>query len=517
MRSAPFTLPTGLAELASALEAGKAPDQLARRGSHAARSAAIWHTGVPMNDRHVLLASVERIDGDLTGMRQEHATKYAAAQKAEKDVAAAVAAGESVTPDHAAFKAMDEAGKAAGELEDRINAQEVVKARLVQQMGAAGIQPTGEGNQDRDGYMAALRELRGTLVDGQGSRPSAGMRIVETDDYKQAQSSGLFLRQEYGQRIGLGEGMDREELKSALITGADSGSAGAFVQPQRIGYFPLPLRPLTILDLITIGQTDSDLIEYVRMLSFTNNAATVPEAISTANIGVGGGEVTAIQGGLKPESAMAFEIVQEAVSTLAHWFPATKRALADAGQLRTIIDGALRWGLGDVLERQIVAGDGVGDNLLGILEQTGMNSIPAGTTSHADKIHKAKTQIRLDGFLASGVLINPLDAEVIWLSRDGSGGSPTTGAYLFGNPNAMGPRTLWGMPVAESPAVPQGTAIVGALEAAILWLREGTQIMASDSHKDWFTRNMVAILAEMRAGFGIPTPAAFAEVNLAQS
>lgn len=465
-------------------------------------------------DRHALLPAVEKIDATLVDLRQEHATKFAAAQKAERDVAAAIAAGQEVNEDHEAFKALDETGKAAGELEDRINAQETVKARLVQQMGQAGIQPAGEGNSERDGYMAALQELRG--VAGLGAdRPTPGQRLTEGERYQEAVSSGALMQSEYGKRIPLGEAMNREELKAALITGADAGSAGAFVQPQRIGYFPLPLRPLTILDLITIGQTDSDLIEYIRMLSFTNNAAAVPEAISTADIGGGAGQVTAIQGGQKPESAMAFEIVQEAVSTLAHWVPATKRALADAGQLRTIIDGHLRWGLGDVVERQIIAGDGVGDNLLGLLEQTGMNSIGAGTASHADKIHMAKTQIRLDGYIASGVAMNPMDAEEIWLSRDGSGGAPNTGAYLFGNPNQMGPRTLWGMPVAESAAIPQGTAIVGAFEAAIFWLREGTQIMASDSHRDWFTRNMVAILAEMRGGFGVPTPGAFGEVDLA--
>jgi HK97 family phage major capsid protein len=129
-------------------------------------------------------------------------------------------------------------------------------------------------------------------------------------------------------------------------------------------------------------------------------------------------------------------------------------------------------------------------------------------------VHNGITEIRLDGFQATGIIMHPQDAETIWLSRDNSGGAGT-GGYLFGAPNNPGPRTLWGLPVAETPAMPQGTALVGALRAAILWLREGTQVLASDSHEDFFTRNLVAILAEMRAGFGVPTPAALAEVNLA--
>lgn len=506
-----FTLPNGLAELAAAVQDGRQAAQDGRYASHTQRSQEIWATGTPVNDRHVLLKSVEKIDGDLVAMRQEHATKYAANQDVQKEVAAATAAGQPVTPDSDLFKKLDDTGKAVGELEDRINAQEIVKARLVQQMGQAGISPAGEGNADRDDYLSAMRDLTGAFAGVSATPRSPGERIAEHELYKKAVASGALLQREYGGPINLGQAMSRDELKSALITGSDSASAGAFVVPQRVGYYPLPLRPLTILDLITIGQTDSDLIEFVRMLSLTNSAAETAEAITAAPIG---GGVTAVQGGAKPESGMSFQIVQEAVSTIAHWVPATKRALADAGQMRTIIDGMLSWGLGDRLERQIVNGNGVGDNLLGLLQQTGLNSIPAGPSSGADKIHRGKTQIRLDGYTATGVILNPLDAEDIWLSRENTGG-PGTGGYLFGSPNNPGPRTLWGLPVAETPAIPQGTAIVGALQAAIFWLREGTQILASDSHADFFTRNLVAVLAEMRGGFGVPTPGAFAEIDLA--
>src|SRR5207244_293993 len=106
-----------------------------------------------------------------------------------------------------------------------------------------------------------------------------------------------------------------------------------------------------------------------------------------------------------------------------------------------------------------------------------------------------------DGFNSTGIIMNPLDAETIWLSRENGDG---TGAYLFGAPNNPGPRTLWGLPVAETPAMPAGTALVGNLRAAIFWLREGAQVVASDSHVDFFTRNLVAVLAEMRGGFGVP-------------
>jgi HK97 family phage major capsid protein len=476
--------------------------------------AELERAGVPLNAKHPLLATVEKIDADLTGVRQDAATSHSAMQEAERAVAAATAAGETVDTDHAAFKAMEAAGKDYGDKADTITRLETTKAGLIAQMAQAGITPStaADGGAERDRYVEELRELAN--AGGMIRNPkSVGERLVEGDLYKQAQSDGSLTRRKIGD-VALGEGMNREELKAALLTGGDPGSAGAFVTPDRQGYYPLPLRPLTVLDLITIGQTNSDLVEFVRMLSLTNAAAETAEAITAAPID--GTTVSAVQGGRKPESGMAFEVVQEGVSTIAHWVPATKRALSDAGQLRTIIDGALRWGLGDRLERQVVNGNGVGENLLGLLQQPGTNAVaPADTPGYsaADRVLRAKTLIRLDGYMATGVILNPLDAEAIWLSRDESGG-PGTGGYLFGAPNNPGPRTLWGLPVAESPAAPEGTALVGALQAAVLWLREGTQVLASDSHEDFFTRNLVAVLAEMRAGFGVPTPAAFAEVDL---
>ena len=49
----------------------------------------------------------------------------------------------------------------------------------------------------------------------------------------------------------------------------------------------------------------------------------------------------------------------------------------------------------------------------------------------------------------------------------------------------------------------QNTALVGDFHQAILWEREGVSLMVSDQHADFFTRNLLAILAEMRAAFGI--------------
>ena len=44
------------------------------------------------------------------------------------------------------------------------------------------------------------------------------------------------------------------------------------------------------------------------------------------------------------------------VKTIAHWIPITKRAAADAAQVRTLVDNFLRYGLNEELEDQMLTG-----------------------------------------------------------------------------------------------------------------------------------------------------------------
>lgn len=432
----------------------------------------------------------DEVAGTIGELKQTAAEKWTALEAAKKAVAEAPEPPKST--DDPLMKALSDADKAYGTVADQIAGAEAVKMNLMDALARTGGGPVDDPKRHKDEPFGG-REDRAK---------SPGYRIAESKDYKDLIASGALTSSAPLNVKKLGEGMTRDEFK-ALITGAADLSGGAFITPDRIGYYPLPQRPLTILDLITVGDTDSDLVEYVRQTSTTIAAANVAEAT----------DVTGTSG-TKPQSDMAFDIVQTGVKQLAHWVAATRRSLADVGQMRTIIDGLLRYGLDRHMEDQVVAGDGAGENLRGILNTSGLLSVPAGVQSHADKVHFGITKVLLANFQATGVVMNPLDWETIRLSRENTGGAGT-GAYLFGPPSQVGIETLWGRGVAVTPAIPQGTALVGDMRACILWVREGTQILASDSHADFFIRNLVAVLAENRAAFGIPYPQALAEVNLA--
>lgn len=287
----------------------------------------------------------------------------------------------------------------------------------------------------------------------------------------------------------------RVSLKTLIASG--STSAGAFISADRTNIFDGGTfqRPLRIRDLVTTGTTDSNSVEFVRQTGFTNNAAIVAEATSAAD-------------GAKPESALSYELDTETVRTLAHWIPITRQALADVGQMRMYIEQFLRYGLEEVLDTQMVTGSGVGNNFTGILNTTGIQT-QAYTTDLLTTTRKARTKVVTVGRAQpTAYAFNPADWETIDLLQDNEA------RYYFGGPSVLGTPRLWGLPVVESEAVTSGHGIIGDWRLAALWDRQQAQIFVTDSHSDFFIRNILVLLAEMRAAFGVIRPAAFVDIDL---
>lgn len=332
----------------------------------------------------------------------------------------------------------------------------------------------------------------------QGRAPSLGSQFVDSTEWREY----LGRIAPTGQ-ISQNQRVDSPKLVipvgiNALITGLDSASGGAFVETDYTGiYETLGRRPLTIRDIISVRTTQSDLVHYVRQLTRGNAAAAVAEATATSG-----------SSGVKPEGSLTFLAVDEPVKTIAEWVAATKQALADVGQMRGIIDQELRGDLEEELEDQILTGDGTGANFTGLDAVSGTQD-QAWSTNALTTTRKARTLVRTVGrAVPTAYVMNPTDWETMDLLQDNEA------RYYFGGPAVLGQPRLWGLPVVESEAQPVGNAWVGDWRKAVLWDREQAMISVSDSHSDFFVRNLVAILGELRAAFGVIRPAAFVEVDL---
>lgn len=340
------------------------------------------------------------------------------------------------------------------------------------------------------------------LVEPRPDRRSLGQRFVQSDEWQEFMAKVAPNGFSDKQKFGASPAVQFASLlapRATLLTGASDTSGGAFVVNDVYpGLFPQGLqRPLTIRDIVTNGTTGSDTVEFVKLTAQTNAAAPTAEATATAGAS-----------GTKPESALTLAKVTETVKTIAHWIPATKRALSDAGQLRTLIDGFLRYGLEEELEDQMIAGDGTGENFTGISNISGVQAA-AWDTDLFTTTRKARTLIRTVGrAIPTAYVFHPNDWQTIDLLQDNE-------ARFYGaGPFGLSPARLWGLPVVESEGATEGVGYVGDFRKCVLWDREQASIQVSDSHSDFFIRNMVAILAELRAAFGCVQPNALAEIDL---
>lgn len=342
---------------------------------------------------------------------------------------------------------------------------------------------------------------------GRNERKSLGQLVAESVEYKDAIKRGLIsessMQGVVSSRFDASLIEQRMERR-ALITGASDTSGGAFVTPDYVpGYTDLRQRQLTLLDLISRIPTESDLISFVRQTGFTNSAAAVAEA-------------TGITGttGLKPESGIALEVVTKPVETIAHWVPITTRALADVRQMRTIIDGQLMLGIDLALENLIITGNGTTPNLEGILTNASVLTQALGSDTMLDALFKALVKVQVTGLaMPNAYVLNPLNWQTIRLSRENAS-TGTLGGYLFGPPSMAGASTLWGLPVVLSIGMTANTGVVAdwSMSTMALYDREQTVIRTGYVDDD-FIRNVLRILAEMRAAFALFRPTAVCKVT----
>lgn len=280
----------------------------------------------------------------------------------------------------------------------------------------------------------------------------------------------------------------------------DPASGGKLLVPQYLpGILQKLTRRLVVADLLASGTTDSNAIVYMVETLFTNAASTVAE------------------GAAKPESALTFDQVSEAVSKIAHWLPVTEELLEDVSAIRSYIDARLTLGVQLAEEDQLLNGNGTAPNLRGLMNRVGLATAIARDTpaltpaeTNADAFFRQITAIATNSFVyPDGIVINPANWGTVVVSKD------TTGNYLAGGPfQPQIPAMLWGLPVAPTPAIAAGTGLVGAFSTqAQVFRRGGLRVEASNSHQDYFIKNLVAIRAEERLALAVYRPAAFGKVT----
>jgi HK97 family phage major capsid protein len=283
------------------------------------------------------------------------------------------------------------------------------------------------------------------------------------------------------------------ELHATTLDTTTTSGGDLIVTQYQPGILQLLFKRLVVADLLGKGTTDSNSISYMKETTFTNAADSVSE------------------GNPKPESTLVFDLVSDAVRKIAHWLPTTEEMLEDVAQIRSYIDARLRLGLDIAEEDQLLNGSGTAPDIQGLLNRSSLTAAQArGADSNADAVFKAMMKVFNASFvMPTGVIMNPANWQTTQLTKD------ATGNYLGSGPfaGAQVPM-LWGLPVVVTPSIASGTGLTGAFNSAAQVFRKGgVRVEASNSHSDFFIRNLIAIRCEERLALAVYRPAAFGTIT----
>lgn len=293
-----------------------------------------------------------------------------------------------------------------------------------------------------------------------------------------------------------------EEILQKTIS-SDAGSAGPLADSRRLpGVIVEPNVMLNVQDLIpttVIPERTVDFVKEKASSTLPTSADTVAETTDSASPTH------------KPEGDLDYELVTATMQTIANWVVASKQILEQASrtQLRAQVDGRLMYSVDLKLEDQVILGDGIAPNLDGLVPNAadyaqGYSQIQGADPTNLDILRRAQTQARLAEYPVTGHVLHPTDWQDIELLKG------TDLHYIFAMPGTALAARVWGVPVTDSSRMTQGEFLTGAFSlGAELFINGGATIETTRSHKDWFTANMVVILAEMRALLAIYRSTAF--------
>lgn len=372
---------------------------------------------------------------------------------------------------------MDVLGK-IGEAKDAVADLDQEEARILGVLGESTPSPrgaNGDGPSDIDGEQSTWNPR--AITEGDPFK-----RLLEGNEDKSKAKLGTVI---------LGQLADRDATARFLAAEVDDSTMVGATPSDRRGFVQPNLQRLSVLDLFPVGTTDALVVEYVQILSLPGSAAEWTET------------------DLKAEESFTTRDAEAPARTIAGWIKTKRRSLRDVAGLEVLLRTLLPWDVRRRLQAQMIAGDGEGDNLLGILNIDGIGEPEAvAGDNRADTILRAITAVVLSDADPNFTGAHPLDWQDLLLMRENQ--AERTGAYLYGTPALPAAPTIWGTAIVANRAVPAGTPLVGDSMAAAVLVKEGVTVRVSDSDGDDFRRNRVTLLAEGEFAFPVYKPTSFA-------
>jgi hypothetical protein len=274
---------------------------------------------------------------------------------------------------------------------------------------------------------------------------------------------------------------------------------------QNLGWTPRQLRTGRVRELFPAEATQAAILYGVRETGFINRAAAVRQRTAADGVSAPTGGPTDLYG-LKPRSDLTIAPVTYPIATIAHLMYVHKLTLDDEPRMRGLIDRDLIDGVKLAEDEAILYGNGVGENLTGIMNTPGVQTYTGlATDKRSAQIRRAITKAVLAYFQPTGIVMSPQDWEDIELETDNNGQYTVATSVAVG-----GEKRVWRLTITDTPAMAEGQFLLGAFgTGAKLYDREQVNVQLSTENRDFFERNVYTLRAEERLALVVDRPESF--------
>ena len=264
-------------------------------------------------------------------------------------------------------------------------------------------------------------------------------------------------------------------------------------------------RPLTIWDLFNHEMTDKDSVAWYTEGTLDGSAAMTAEAGAFAQIHVN-----------DPVRHSA-----ELKKVTAIW-KQSDEILSDAPRFVSHVNARAGYNLDIVVEDQLIAGNGNGNNITGLANATGIGTASASAYNmdFIESLLDERTKIRkaTPNFNVDTLLLADEDYDALMKLKNSADqyvlGGPT--GFVYGNGVTIG-RNLWNtITIVPTPALTSGTSILGAFKAGATVYEHvtGRRFDVGYDGTD-FSHGLVSFRAYQRFVLAVEYPAAFTKYTVA--
>lgn len=222
----------------------------------------------------------------------------------------------------------------------------------------------------------------------------------------------------------------------------------------------------------------------------------------------GGAGVTA-EGAAKPSAVLGINHVDTAVTKIAVLGQASWESISDYSDFQSYLVSELGLEVVETENRQMLSGDGTGENMTGLLTVPGIGTAAKATTDTSlDALQRAMVALRTGAAYTEPdfLVMHPADLGNVRLLKN------SLGDYIVGPPAQTGAGMLWGLKVVETTQMPLGTMLIGNSDlAARVFVRQGMFVMSSNA--PGFANNLTTFVVEERLTIGAIRPAALYSVT----